>query len=432
MINRRNFIKIAGSSTLALTPLTQLLSKTISPSDAGFSDASFILNAPIDECIQDEDFWYSVRQAFTVSPTLINLNNGGVSPSPKTVQDAVARYNMLANEGPSYYMWRILDQGREPLREKLAKLGGCDPEEIAINRNASEALETIIFGLRLAKGDEVVLTKQDYPNMINAWKQREKRDGIILKWVDLPLPMEDNDEITKLYTEAFSPKTKIVHITHIINWTGQIIPARKIADIAHKSGIEVLVDGAHSFVHIDYKIPETGADYFGTSLHKWLCAPIGSGMLYVKKDKISNLYPLFGAGDAESPDIRKFENLGTRSFPIEQGVAEAIDFQNMIGMERKEKRLRYLKNYWTNQVKDLPGMILNTSLRDDFSCAIANFAIKDKKLEEIETLLFNKYKIHTVGINWEKIHGIRVTPNVYTLTSDLDKLIKGITELTKS
>lgn len=430
MVNRRNFFKLAGSAALAASPITQILTKTSELGD-GYLNKIF-QSHPIDESIKDEDFWYQVRMAFTVFPGMINLNNGGVSPSPKIVQEAVERYNKLSNEAPSYYMWRILDQGREPLREKLSKLAGCDAEELAINRNASEALETIIFGLRLNKGDEVVLTKQDYPNMINAWKQREKRDGIVLKWVDLMLPIEDDDAIVGAYTQAFSDKTKLVHITHIINWTGQIIPARKIADIAHKKGIEVLVDGAHSFVHINYTIKDLDCDYFGTSLHKWLCAPIGSGMLFVKKDKISKLYPLFGAGDPESSDIRKFENLGTRSFPIEQGIAEAIDFQNMLGMERKEKRLRYLKNYWANQVSDLPGVRLNTSLKDEFSCAIANFSIKDKKLEDIDATLFNKYKIHTVGINWENIHGVRVTPNVYTLTSDLDRLVKGIKELTTS
>lgn len=430
MVNRRKFFQIAGSTALAMSPVTRMLYKT----DERAVRQNFNLPDyyPIEESIEDEDFWYQVRMAYTVFPNLINLNNGGVSPSPKIVQEAVERYNKLTNEAPSYYMWRILDQGREPLREKLALLAGCDTEEIAINRNSSEALETIIFGLRLKQGDEVVLTRQDYPNMINAWKQREKRDGIVLKWIDLPLPMENDDQIVQKYSEQFSTKTKIVHITHIINWTGQIIPARKIADIAHQKGINVLVDAAHSFVHIGYKIPDLDCDYFGTSLHKWLCAPIGSGMLYVKKEKISQLYPLFAAGDPESADIRKFENLGTRSFPIEQGISEAIDFQNMLGMERKEKRLRYLKNYWTTKVQDLPGVKLNTSLKDNYSCAIANFSIEGKKPEEIENTLFSKYKIHTVAINWENIHGVRVTPNVYTLTSDLDKLVKGIREIIKS
>ncbi len=388
-------------------------------------------NISVDDSIEDEAYWHEIRRAFTVSSTVINLNNGGVSPSPLTVQQAVERYNQLSNEAPSYYMWRILDQGREPLRERLANLAGCSPDEIAINRNASEALETIIFGLRLEKGDEIVLTKQDYPNMINAWKQRAHRDGIVLKWINLELPIENESDLANQYINAFTSKTKIVHITHVINWTGQIIPSRRIADEAHKRGIEVLVDGAHSFVHIDFKIPDLGADYFGTSLHKWLCAPIGSGMLYVKKDKISKLYPLLAAGDPESEDIRKFENLGTRSFPIEQGIAQAIDFNEMLGMERKEKRLRFLKNYWCQKVNELEEVHLNTSLKNNFSCAIANISIKGKTPADLDGYLWDKHKIHTVGIVWENINGVRITPNVYTQLSELDKLVDAIHKFVK-
>ncbi|HRF18564.1 MAG TPA: aminotransferase class V-fold PLP-dependent enzyme, partial [Chitinophagaceae bacterium] len=202
-----------------------------------------------------------------VSPALINLNNGGVSPAPKTVQDAMKRYYDLSNEAPSYYMWRILDQGREPLRKNLARLAGCSPEEIAINRNSSEGLETIIFGLQLKAGDEVVAAKQDYPNMINAYKQRELRDGIKMAWINLDLPSEDEDYLVRKYVNAFTPKTKLVHITHIINWNGQILPVKKIAAEAHKRGIEVVVDGAHSFAHFDFKIPDLDCDYFAASLH---------------------------------------------------------------------------------------------------------------------------------------------------------------------
>lgn len=380
----------------------------------------------------DETFWSLVRQAFPVSPNIINLNNGGVSPHPTVVQDALERYERMSNEAPSYYMWRILDQGREPLRAQLAGLAGCSPEEIAFNRNASEALETVIFGLRLKRGDEVVLTKQDYPNMINAWKQREHRDGIVLKWLDFELPIEDNDFIVKAFADAFTANTRVVHITHVINWTGQILPAQAIAQAAHKRGIEVLVDGAHSFAHFPYTIPELECDYFGTSLHKWLCAPIGAGMLYVKKDKIKQLYPLMGSPDPESADIRKFENLGTRSFPIEQAVGQAYHFHQMLGSERKGARLHYLKNYWMEQVKSLPGVKLHTSLDPRFGCAIGVFSVEGKKPEEVEAHLFNSHKIHTVAINWENIHVVRVTPHVYTMTYELDKLVQGIKQLVKS
>lgn len=381
------------------------------------------------ELAENEEFWRQIRQAYTVSPTLVNLNNGGVSPQPKVVQEAVERYNQYCNQAPSYYMWRQLDKGKEPLRKKLAKLAGCSAEEIAINRNSSEALETIIFGLRLKAGDEVVLSRFAYPNMVNAWKQRAMRDGIILKWVELDLPMEDEKEIVARFQTQISPKTKIVHVTHIINWTGQIMPVRAIADVAHENGSEVIVDAAHSFAHLNYKIPDLDCDYWGTSLHKWLCAPFGSGMLYVKRDKIKNLYPLFGAPDAEEDNIRKFEHLGTRSSAIEQAIVDAIDFHLIIGGERKLKRLQYLKTYWTEQLKNKKGFKFFTSLEPKWSGALVLLDVEGKTPYEVEKYLMLKHHIHTTTITHQGVQGIRVTPNVYTLTEDLDRLISALEEI---
>jgi selenocysteine lyase/cysteine desulfurase len=329
-------------------------------------------------------------------------------------------------------MWRILDQGREPLRTNLAKLAGCDAEEIAINRNSSEGLETVIFGLQLKAGDEVVAAKQDYPNMVNAYKQRELRDGIKMVWINLELPSEDEDYMVKQYVNAFTSKTKVVHITHIINWNGQILPVRKIADEAHKRGIEVVVDGAHSFAHFEFKVPELGCDYFAASLHKWLYAPIGSGMLYVRKEKIKTIYPLFANGDPLKDDIRKFEALGTRPFFIEQAITKSLEFHDMIGSERKEKRLHYLKNYWMDKVKNIPKVKFNTSMNPKWGCAIGNIAIEGKKPQELDSFLLDKYKVHTVAIVWENISGVRITPNVYTTTENLDVLVDGITSFAKT
>ena len=356
-----------------------------------------------EEIVGDEDFWYYVQQAFTVSSSIINLNNGGVSPSPKVVQEAMKRFHDYSNEAPSYYMWRILDLGREPLRRNLARLAGCNPEEIAIQRNASEALETVIFGMDLKAGDEVVLSKQDYPNMINAWKQRELRDGIKLVWVNLDVPSEDNEYLANSYTKAFTAKTKVVQVTHVINWNGQILPVRKIADAAHARNIEVMVDGAHSFAQFQFTIPQLGCDYFGSSLHKWLSACIGSGLLYVKKDRIGKLYPFFASPDARSEDIRKFEHLGTRPFFIEQAIEKAIDFYDMIGAKRKEDRLLYLKNYWMEKVKNIPKVQLGTSMKPGFGCAIGIVNVEGKKPADFENFLMDKYKIHTVAIEWENI-----------------------------
>ena len=426
--SRRNFIRRSG--TLAgLSAISSFLSPVFAQSMEETLKGYQHLSA--EDCAKDESFWQQIRQAYTVSSTIINLNNGGVAPQPKVVQEAMMYYNQLSNQTPTYYMWRILDREREPLRNKIAELAGCSADEIAINRNASEALETVIFGLRLMAGDEVVLTRQDYPNMINAWKQRAVREGIVLKWINFEFPIEDKDFMVRKFTEAFTDKTRVVHITHMINWTGQILPVREIADKARESGIEVVVDGAHTFAHLNFKIPNLHCDYFGTSLHKWLSAPFGTGMLYVKKDKIKNLYPLFAGDEPESEKIQKFESLGTRSFPIEFSIGHAIDFFYMIGAERKEKRLQYLKNYWINGIKHLPNVEILTSENPTFSGAIGMFAIKDKPPVEVHNYLFNKHRIHTVAINRENIHGVRVTPNVYTLIRELDFFIEKVIEFAK-
>ena len=423
--NRRNFLRAAGAlsataffSSLAKPAWSRNLEKALRDAE-GISPANLA---------EEEDFWYYIQQSFTVSPYLINLNNGGVSPAPRTVQDAMKRYYDFCNEAPSFYMWRELDKGREPLRQNLAKMAGCDAEEIAMNRNSSEGLETVIFGLQLKAGDEVVAAKQDYPNMINAYKQREKRDGIKMVWINLELPSEDEDYLIRQYVNAFTSRTKLVHITHIINWNGQILPVKKIAQEAHKRGIEVIVDGAHSFAHFNFRIPDLDCDYFAASLHKWLYAPIGTGLLYVRRDKIKNVYPLFASDDPLKNDIRKFEHLGTRPFYIEQAIGKAIDFHEMIGSERKEKRLHYLKNYWMEKIKDLPLIKFNTSLHPKWGCAIGNVGVEGRTPGELDGFLLDKYKVHTVAITWENIVGVRVTPNVYTTTKNLDVLVAGIRE----
>jgi selenocysteine lyase/cysteine desulfurase len=430
--NRRTFVKQAGMLAGGLT-----LSSMISPVFGEEIQSRNMLSKSIASLpgsdMNDDDFWNWVKESYTVADTPINLNNGGVSPQPKIVQEAHGKNLAMCNEGPSYFMWQILDQGREPLRTKLAGLAGCSADEIAIDRNTTEALNTIIFGLPLQAGDEIVLTKQDYPNMIGAWKQREKRDGIKLVWLNLELPSEDEEALVKQYTDAFTSKTKVVHITHMINWNGQILPAKKIAQKAHERGIEVLVDGAHTFAHLEYHIPDLECDYFGTSLHKWLCAPFGSGMMYIKKEKIKNIWPLLGNGEPQSEDIRKFENsLGTRSFPSEMAISAAIDFHYAIGSKRKEDRLRFLKNYWAQKAMKIPGIKMGTSLKPEFSCALATFAIDGMTAGDITTQLHTKHKIHTSPTNWENIHGVRVTPHVYTSTRELDILVQAIEEIAKS
>ena len=421
--SRRNFLQKAGMLAGAFS-VNNLFNELHAADFENANNKASLLSA--DELAADEDYWTTIQQAYSVNPNIINLNNGGVSPAPRVVQDALERYNKLCNEGPSYYMWRVIDMGREPLREKLAELAGASAEEIAINRNATEALNTVIFGLRLKAGDEVIGTKQDYPNMINAWKQRETREGIVYKQINFDFPMEDDDAIVNAYQHAITQKTKLLNINHVINWVGQIMPVKKIAAMAHKKGIEVLVDGAHSFGLLNFSITDLGADYFGTSLHKFLSAPIGSGMLWIKKDKIKNIWPLVCNDKPESDDIRKFETLGTRSFPIEQAIGEAVNFHNAIGSERKQKRIHYLKHYWASAVQKIPKVKIHTSLNPAYSCAICGVSIDGMTAAELDSQLFNKYKIHTVGIVWENINCVRITPHVYTKLKDLDKLVSAI------
>ncbi len=424
--DRRNFLRQAGLLAGAFS-----VNSFYNQLHAAQVDAALLTQKGLSrsQMAADEDYWSVIQQAYTVNPSIINLNNGGVSPAPRAAQEALDRYNRLANEGPSYYMWRVLDMGREPLREKLAQLAGCSPGEIAINRNATEALNTIIFGLRLNRGDEVIGTMQDYPNMINAWKQRQAREGIVYKQVSFNFPIEDDDAIVSVFEKAITSKTKVLHITHVINWIGQILPVKKITAMASRRGIQTIVDGAHSFGLLNFSIPALGCDYFGTSLHKFLSAPVGAGMLWVKQDRIKDLWPLLCNDKPESADIRKFETIGTRSFPIEQAIGEALNFHIAIGSQRKQDRLHYLKSYWASAVKNVEGIRLHTSLNPSYSCAICAVSVDGLTPTELDSQLFSKYKIHTVGIVWENIKCVRVTPHVYTKIADLDKLVIALKEI---
>lgn len=429
MSTRRSFFQkaLGAAGALSLTPLvSQAISEDI-------SDALFSMNklSPIDAA-SDEELWARIAQAYTVTPNILNLNNGGVSPQPKVVQDAVDRYYHLSNEAPTYYMWQILDRGREPLRRKLAELSGVSHEELAINRNTTEALGTFTWGIDMNRGDEIVMTKQDYPNMIHAWKQREMREGVKINWINLNLPVENDETVIKAYVDATTSKTKIWHITHLITWTGQILPAAKLCAEARKRGIISIVDAAHSFAHLDYKISDLNCDYFGTSLHKWLCAPFGTGLMYVRKPLIEKTWPIFSNDKPLSPDIRKFEALGTRSFAPEQAIGQAIDFHNAIGGKRKQERLHYLKKYWCDAVTKNPRVKLHISLKPEYSCALGTFSIDGMDVGDVSSKLFSDYGIHTVSIKWENVNAVRVTPHVYTTTKDLDRFNEAVLKIAAS
>lgn len=422
MSNRRDFLKKVGLASLATTvSASTIWSKS-------FVDVNHHLipklNPPVD------DFWAWVRTQYTVSSNLLNLNNGGVSPQSKFVQDAFFRYTEMANEAPSYYLWRILEEGKDAVRLKLANLCGAREDEIAINRNATEALDTCIHGIELKKGDEVVLSKYDYPRMISAWKAREKREGIVLKWVDFDFPENDEQKMADKYTSLFTSKTKVVHITHLINWVGQITPVKKIAAEAKKKGIKTLVDAAHSFAHVPFNVKDWDIDYMGTSLHKWLCAPFGTGMMYIRKEEIPNIKTFFSEDPAMDPgNIKRFEELGTRASTAELAIGEAVDFHLAIGAERKQKRLFDLRKYWWDQVKSHPKIKTLTPDTMELSGALGLVYIEGLEASDIDGYLMSEHHIHVVGIKYEKVNGVRVTPNVYTSFDDLDRFSTALLKL---
>lgn len=424
--SRRNFIRQMSAFTAGGIAFPLFASAEF---DSFRDKLSSFKHADFTEAALDEDFWFYIQQAYISSPNFVNLNNGGVCPQPRVVQESFAHYNRLANEAPAYYMFHDFVQKRVAVREKLAALAGCSSDEINICRNTTEALETVLFGLDFKKGDEVITTNQDYPTVMAGLEQRSRRDGIKIVKISLPVPAEDKQEVVNRFEKAITPKTKMIVVSHIVFMTGQILPVREICDMAHRHGLEVMVDGAHSFAHLNFKISDLNCDYFGTSLHKWLSAPFGCGMLYIKKEKISKVWSLFGSPEDQQDKMSKFDHLGTRSFPAELAISDAIDFHNGIGIKRKEARLRYLKNYWANAVSDSKKVIFNTSLKEEFSCALCNFDIDGKDPNEVYQILFKDHKLFTTTIFHDEFRGIRITPHVYTSIDNLDRLINAIKKI---
>jgi selenocysteine lyase/cysteine desulfurase len=383
------------------------------------------------EAALDEDYWATIQQAFSVTRGIVNLNNGGVSPSPRIVTEAFIRYTWQQEDATAYTMWQILEPQSETIRTGLAEIFGCDREEIAITRNASESLEILLMGMDLKPGDEIITTTQDYPRMITTLKQRELREGLKLNLIKIPLAPANVDDIATAFERAVTPKTKLILISHQINLTGQINPVKKVCEMARARGIETIVDGAHSFAQFDFKRDDLGCDYFGTSLHKWIYAPKGTGMLYVKKDKIPKVWPLMAADDKQRTDIRKYEEIGTHSAAMRLAIGEAILFHNAIGGKRKEERLRYLSRYWMNNLKAIPKVGFNTSFDPKQSCAIANFKIDGVDPVALGSYLMSKHKIFTTPIVHEEFSGIRITPNVYTTLWELDRFSNVVADVAR-
>ena len=416
--DRRDFLALAGKG-LGLAALTSsTVASLLKEIEAA---AKTVAHLTPEQVAMDEDYWATIQNAFTVTRGIVNLNNGGVSPSPRMVTEALVRYIWQQEDATAYTMWQILEPQSETIRTGLAEMFGCDREEIAITRNASESLEILLMGMDFKSGDEILTTTQDYPRMLTTLRQRERRENLKLKLIQIPIPPKDLDEITAAFEKGMTSRTRLILIAHQINITGQITPVKAVCEMARAKGIETIVDGAHSFGQFDFKQKDLACDYFGTSLHKWLFAPKGTGLLFVKRDKIEKLWPLMAAESKQAPDIRKFEEIGTHSAAPRLAIGEALLFSNGIGGKRKEARLRYLSRYWMNKLKDVPKIRFNTSFDPKQSCAIANVKIEGLDQSAIGNYLFNKHRIFTTPIVHEEFTGIRITPNLYTTLNELDR-----------
>jgi selenocysteine lyase/cysteine desulfurase len=411
-MHRRRFFSALGVGAAVLRPDSVARAQSAAEGSYG---------RPADSVARDEDFWLNIRHAFTVDRNMINLNNGGVSPSPRIVSDTEKRYLDVENMNPTYYMWRILDPGLETVRRRLARMFGCDPEEIAITRNASEALEIVQLGMDLKPGDEVITTNQDYPRMITTWQQRERRDGIKLQQISFDVPPPSMDYLVRRFEDSLTPRTKVIHVCHITNRTGQIFPVKQICQMARSRGIEVVVDGAHAFGQFPFHHADLDCDYYGTSLHKWVLAPIGTGMLYVRKAKIPSIWPMMPAPASMDNNIRKFEEIGTHPASQRNAITEALNFHDSIGGERKAARLRYLRKRWSDRLRPLPGVKILNSEDPEQSCGIGFISVEGWEASKLASQLWERHRIWTTAIDTPgEYNGLRITPNVYTTLEEID------------
>jgi len=418
-MNKRSFIKNATltgiGATLGMDALAALF-ETKKHSSAAVLAA-------------DDKFWNQIRTQYMLKPDYINLENGFYNFIPQPTLEKYIQHIRDINYQGSYYMRTVQRDNKKRMAAKLAAVAGCSPEELIITRNTTESLDLVIAGQDWKAGDEALMAIQDYGSMLDMFEQVSKRYGVVLNKVSIPnLPASD-EEIVSLYEKAITPKTKLLMIPHMVNITGHILPVRKICGMAHSKGVEVMVDGAHAFAHIQYKISELDCDYYGTSLHKWMSVPLGAGFLFVKKEKIAKTWPLIGDGTKDLSDIRRLNHIGTHACATDLTIEDAIDFYNMIGAERKEKRLRYIQQYWTSRVKNVPKIIINTPTDDKRSCGIANVGIAGMTPADLAKRLMDEHKIFTVAIDTANVHGCRITPNVYTSLEELDAFVAALKKL---
>ena len=381
---------------------------------------------------EDNTFWEQIRQQYILKPDYINLENGYYNFLPQPILNKYIEHIKEINYQGSYYMRTVQWDNKQKSVIALAKIAGCSPEELIITRNTTESLDTIIGGIHWQAGDEAIMAEQDYGAMLDMFKLVSERHGVVNKMISVPNHPKDDAEIVDLYKNAITKKTKVILVSHMINITGQILPIKKISEMAHQYGVQVMVDGAHAFAHIQFSIDDLGCDYYAASLHKWLSVPLGAGILFAKKEHIKNIWPLFGDNEKDANKIKRINHTGTHPVHTDLTIPDSIAYYQMIGPAKKEARLRYLQQYWTSKVKDVPNIILNTPTTPDRSCAISNVGIKNMKPAILAERLMKEHKIFTVAIDYANVQGCRITPNLYTTTKELDVFVDALNTLSKA
>ena len=374
----------------------------------------------------DEEFWKRIREDYALKPEYINLENGYYNFAPKPILEKFIAHVKMVNYEASYYMRTVQWDNKQNVANRLAKLVNCDADELVITRNTTESLDLITGGFPWKEGDEAIFAQQDYGAMQEHFKLMARRFGIVNKMVSVPNHPKSDAEIVSLYESQITLKTRLIMVCHMVNITGQILPIRKICDMAHSHGVEVMVDGAHCVGHIGVDIKKLDCDYYGSSLHKWLSTPLGAGLLFVKKNKISKIWPLLAEHDRESNDVSRLNHTGTHPVHTDLAINDAIDYLEMIGLDRKEKRMRFLQRYWSDQLRDVKNVIINTPIEEHRSCGIANVGITHMTPNDLAANLLEEFKIFTVGINRENVLGCRITPNVYTTIDELNQFVTAI------
>jgi selenocysteine lyase/cysteine desulfurase len=431
MWSRRGFLRLTGTLGASAFSIARNGLAEVEAASAA------VAGRPPEEIAQDELYWREIQEAFTLDRTISNLNNGNSCPSPRVVHEAFKRYADIVNQAPAYYR-SLIDRNMETIRRRLAAEFGADPDEIAITRNASESLQIAQDGLDLAPGDEVLTTHQDYPRMLTTWDQRQRRDKIKVTRIQFPVPTTQDDLYQRL-DSAVTPRTKVLHICHVTNITGQLFPVQRLCRMARQRGIVSIVDAAHSVAHFPFKLRDLECDFAGTSLHKWLLAPHGTGLLYVRNERIASTWPLQAATDRQTGDVRKFEQIGTSSVAPRAAIGEALAFHQAIGVENKAARLRYLTLRWANQLKDVPRIRIYTSLEPGQSWGIAYVGIDGIQARALNDFLWNKYRILGQAMTGGPYpaqqfdhQGTRITPNVYTTLEEIDTFAAAMKDAAKN